>query len=257
MLRKSNENVIEASQFVEMIGDAKLKNHKLFKSRKGKVNYLVTESNTHLFDNLKYAKIFEQLSICEDKLVEPLEFEVQISFITLEAIYNFYNDAEIENLVNELSTGIFMLINDLSHSYLNMSSEELADKYLYSKTLEKLKKFYTEYYEEVIECFKNYQSSIPLFEIVYEAKTPAVMSKFCELIRNENTHQVTKRIACAMICEFANTAPTLISSKEKEEYYYQMSFANSHVGLLEKYIWENDSYNHTIESYYNYLKETL
>lgn len=224
MLKKETTvSKMEANQLIDIVGIAKKSNHLLLTTKSGKVTYLVSEGNPHIFENSKYQKIFDQLKNAESKLVEPLEFSVAINFMTLEALKTHISDDELDSIFKSMGTGMFMLINDLSNKYINLDSEEIADKYLSPNQIENFRAFYSKNYELAIETFKNGYSTIPLFDMLYNKKQfngcQYNMKKYIE------THSINSSITkliYEILIEFENEIRFINSEDEIEDLYYAM-----------------------------------
>ncbi len=216
----------EANQYVNIVGVAKKSNHLLLKTRSGKVTYLVSEGNPHIFENSKYEKIFKQLRDAENELVEPLEFNVEINFITLEALRVFLSDEELDNIYNSMGIGIFMLLNDLSNKYTNYNPEEIADKYLSPSQITNFRDFYSKNYELVIESFKNGYSTLPLYDMLYNKKgfhgcQNNIKTYITSSIKDEDLSPVIK-LVYKLIIEFENEICSITREDEIEDMYYMM-----------------------------------
>lgn len=223
----------EANQLIDIVGIAKKSNHLLLTTKSGKVTYLVSEGNPHIFENSKYQKIFDQLKDAESKLVEPLEFSVAINFITLEALKTHIAESELDDIFKSMGTGMFMLINDLSNKYTNLDPEEIADRYLSPKQIENFKDFYSKNYDLAIETFKNGYSTIPLFDMLYNKKhfngCQCNIKKYIET--NSDDSPITKLIYEILI-EFENEIRSINSEDEIEDLYYAIRDIDSNIDKI-------------------------
>lgn len=227
MLKKETTvSKMEAIQFVDIVGIAKKANHLLLKTKSGKVTYLVSEGNPHIFENSKYEEIYKKLNDAENKLVEPLDFNVELNFITLEALKTHLTCQELDDIYKSMGTGIFMLVNDLSNKYLNLNPEEIADKYLTPSQIEKFKKFYSVHYDLVIESFKNGYSMIPLYDMLYNKKGfHGCQNNIKSYLNSHSVESDSSPITnwlYKIVVEFENEIHLITREDEIEELYYMM-----------------------------------
>lgn len=257
MLKKETTvSKMEANQLINIVGIAKKANHLLLKTRSGKVTYLVSEGNPHIFENSKYKKIFEYLKDAENKLVEPLEFNVAINFITLEALKTHLNENELDNIYESMGTGIFMLINDLSNKYINLDPEQIADKYLSPSQIANFRDFYSKNYDLVIKSFKNGYSTIPLYDMLYNKKKfygcQNNIGNYIKSHSDNDSMSIITNLLYTIIIEFENEICSINREDEIEDIYYMMIAIDRN---LDKITPESIRYlnNYTIENIHSII----
>ncbi len=196
-------------------------------SAKGKVNYIASRENMHIFKTQRYTNIFKLLDSLEDTLNNPLKFLVSVDFMTMEAFMEFLEYNDIDLLKKSIGTRIFELVNDLSVQRKSLSSKHIVDEYLNVYNLNQLKEFYDTYNEKVLEYFNKNYSSLPLYKALYDKERESTLtSNITKCIKDNSSSDLKKNLACDLLVELGNKSYYYMSDKTIEELSYKIYYIN-------------------------------
>lgn len=241
-----------------LVGQTNLDRYVLLESPKKKVVYKVSKQISDIFQNKTYSKLFRLLNLIENQLTEPLDFTVELDYITLEAFKRSCeeNTHGYMNLKNDLGPKTFDLLNDLSIRKTTISAETICDSYLCKSDLVNLRKYYTKHHDIVLDCFKKNYSSLALYDVLYKSKSPAsFLDNIYKAIKNKNETKIRKDFASRLLVEYITEMAIYHSEKIREELSYQMCKINKDFNkLTDKELSTIDADRHLIiDQVYNLL----
>lgn len=223
-----------------------------YKSENGKVTYKIVKDIEAIFTREKYSKLFEYLDSQEEKLTDNLKFDVEIDYVTLESLLEYYRrNGDFESIDKELGTNIFNLLTDISQGYY-FYPVDIADNFLNDNTLKKLNIFYSENEKFALYCHKNEYSSLIIFELKNKKRDiKYILRNIYNYIDDEDN--VKREIAQKIIAEYENLSYKNISDKSKEEIYYKMAKINKDIDKIMKNPNEVNSNGDIIETCYDII----
>jgi hypothetical protein len=249
-----NQRTLVSKKDVSSSEPTKNEKYVLVKSKSGKVTYMVANQNTHIFDYPRYSNIFNELDKIENCLEKPLNFNVKIDFITMDAISSSFTNSEITHIFNIIGNRIFELLNDISSKKSLYDSEFIANTYFSDKTLKELKEYYDNNHEFVLKSFEKGYSTLPVFTVLQTNSSSIMLDKIYSTIRDENSSSFKRDLAFNLVAESDNVLHLTTSDRAKEDYYYHLLIVNKFFNeLTEKDV--NSLSNITIDSLYNFISE--
>lgn len=205
-----------------------------------------------LFTNKRYSALKNLFEEMENNLEAPLNFDVNISCVMLEAFAKgIMEDDELVELFKKNMTpeSFFSFINDLTLTKKHTSSREIINIYFTEKVIKKLNRFYSEY-ADIFEFSQRFKyTTLPLFEITGMNDTKILENQFPNLFKYLHDDNKSKRhIISCIINEFSNELSRSLSENSRNELFHQMSEIDKNIDL----ILENSSLDslYTIENLY-------
>ena len=186
---------------------------------KRKVNY-VGVTREGILAVPRYKNLLEIFDFFEDKLDEPLYFDVKIDYVVLHAMFiaatplhELEDDpnckiVDVEETIEQFEylepVNFFRLLNDLSVQNKAYNSEAIYDNYLRNiKTLKYLNKFYNEYSDIFDLNLKYHYTSLYLFEAINNIDmTHPSLDNFFKHIHDDNRDN--RHFVCRLLNEFFN-----------------------------------------------------
>lgn len=205
-----------------------------------------------LFTNKRYSALKNLFEEMENNLKTPLNFDVNISCVMLEAFAKgiMEDDGLVELFqTNMAPKSFFCFVNDLSLARKHTSSREIINIYFTEKVIKKLNRFYNEY-SDVFDFSQRFKyTTLPLFEVTGMNDTQILQTQFPNLFQYLHDENKSKRhIVSCLINEFNNELSRSISENSRNELFHQLSEIDKNIHL----ILENSSLDclYTIENLY-------
>lgn len=211
---------------MEVCQEQTKKGYYLFCLKEKKVKYIVKEKNVLSLEKL--GDIFALFNKEEQKLQSPLPFKVNLNTSLMFAFKNYFKIDEIAKICDIMQDKIFFLLNDITLRRTLRSSRKIADEYLYTSKLEKLKQYYDKYENIVLNSFSKGYSSLFLFEVIYEnLQVSPILGNIYKAAKSETVDGKEKTLACNLIINFENEILDAHSENSREYIYYHISKINS------------------------------
>lgn len=192
--------------------------------------------------NPRYASIFKLFIAMEKDLNEIIPFNINVSYLTLEAmlkalveIGGYDNFASLfKNNIEPLN--FFRLINDLGRQTKYHSGRQVANMFFTSaKTLKKLNRFYNEYADIYDYCIIYKYTLLYLFNMS-DKELPTMLKSFNNLKKYFHDENSQKRhIVSCLFNELENEVNRCgVTESTKEEYYHKMQKINDNIETIFK-----------------------
>lgn len=213
------------------------------------ITYKTGKEIGNLFNIAKYNDIFLFIRNLESKIKEKLKFNVELNFITLEALKIYQNEyGDFSKLENTLGTNVFYLLNDIS-LYDITNTEKIVDEYLNDSIIEKLNDFYNNNEDIVLFAFSRNCSSFCIFNIIEKNMNYSLLDNLYFEIKNNSV--LKRTIAAKIIIDFESKKRNMTSEKSKEELYYQIEIINKRFDSIN--FEEIKNYDISVDNVFYYL----
>lgn len=206
-----------------------------------KVNYVGVTHEAIENGPARYRNLMPVLNYFEDKLDEPLNFNVNLDYITLHALFIamcadedsdiILIEESIEHFEVMDAVNFFKLINDISVQAKYYEAYEIYYHFLsHQNTLKRLNDFYNEYTDIFNACINHKYSSLYVYELLRDSKNENYkpnnsLTNFIKYINDKDNKK--RHFACILLNEFLNEMNQFDpSERTRDEYWYQMYSIN-------------------------------
>ncbi len=193
--------------------------------------------------NSRYMPIFLLFKTMENNLTEDVNFNVNVSYLTLEAMHKALVEiGNYEDFVSLFEKNIeplnfFRLINDLGRQGKYRSGRQVSNIFFTSATtLKKLNSFYNEYNDIYDYCIIYKYTLLYLFSMS-DKELPTMLKSFDNLRKyfqdnDENNFQKRHIVSC-LFNELENEVNRCgVTESTKDEFYHKMQKINDNIEKL-------------------------
>lgn len=221
-------------------------------TEKGKVTLRGIGINNAI-DNKRYNEVFDLIATMENKLDNNINFNINISYIELEALVKVYLEMQDDKQAKEFflknisPKNFFFLINDLDNQKFYHSSRKIYTLFLSSTSeLKALNDFYNEFSDVIDNSFKHKHNISNLY--VYFKREDFLDKDKYKYLRNignalNGNDKKEKEISFHLINEYYTTKmKSYLSDSSRDELFYKIQTINDNWSKIMKEI-ESSEYS--------------